>query len=395
MGTISWDDAYNSKTSISFTGFQIKTNNSSQCEGRLSADRIDKDGRSHPICLGWVDRVCFDKIKNISVPITTNQKYNIRFYANSIEHQQLRWVRSYDRIIFKFVSISTSHKFTQTLSIKNIPYFVRTTNGVSFSLTPMNQNEPAKPPSFPKLSHFSSIPIIPSNSTLPSMNQVKPPSFPKLSQFSPLPIIPSLPEDILESLSQSIPIVSSESIPAISSSQSVAPPLRYIPAPPPGPPPSSSVPPLESLFVSVSGDDSTNKRKRNSDQDTLSDSKRPVIEYEETVVSSGSILTNMTMMTASSDDKVNLESKISNAFRQKYTEYEELVSKRKTFTSRITRLEEVIVNIRSNIDKANEFLSKNIQNMTIAQNELKNIKQEHLLITSQIKNHPICLLDES
>jgi len=103
----------------------------------------------------------------------------------------------------------------------------------------------------------------------------------------------------------------------------------------------------------------------------------------------------MTMMTASSDDKVNLESKISNAFRQKYTEYEELVSKRKTFTSRITRLEEVIVNIRSNIDKANEFLSKNIQNMTIAQNELKNIKQEHLLITSQIKNHPICLLDES
>jgi hypothetical protein len=82
--------------------------------GNLSARRIIDGDKSFPICIDWIpaDYYYADKkknlVKNSSLPVLMNTKYNIRFSAKSIDTPHI-WRTHTDRIVFKF--ISNDHKF--------------------------------------------------------------------------------------------------------------------------------------------------------------------------------------------------------------------------------------------------------------------------------------------
>jgi hypothetical protein len=91
--------------------------------GNLSARRVS-DNNSFPISIDWIPENYSNNsnkklVKNLSLPVLMNNKYNIRFNAKAVDSETDKWRTSVDSIVFKFISNDRKYSFEQTIPLLN------------------------------------------------------------------------------------------------------------------------------------------------------------------------------------------------------------------------------------------------------------------------------------
>lgn len=128
---IKWENCTNHRTSLHFVGWSFSLlasessiyNDKYVVTGNLSARRVS-DNSSFPISIDWIPENYVNNsnkklVKNLSLPILMNNKYNIRFNAKAVDSERDVWRTSVDSIVFKFISNDRKYSFEQTIPLLN------------------------------------------------------------------------------------------------------------------------------------------------------------------------------------------------------------------------------------------------------------------------------------